>query len=226
MFSRLIDRLRPRIDLGHRFRSAEELGNKVSDLMQQRLPPDFQRIGNMLWIGQPADFIRPIFKFQTMKGMAYSACWGVSMDFVPLLVGQSLRWKKTAKTARFDLCSDPVDPEGVVPSWCSFSTTDSDRKLEQTVEATAKAACRDWSELRSLVEIATAFEKRSRMRFSRFSLDNYAQTNLAWGLVLLAIGDVDQGEARLNRFTRDFKIMPDASILKTAKSEASAIAGR
>ncbi|MDQ6436530.1 hypothetical protein RB623_20970 [Mesorhizobium sp. LHD-90] len=73
-------------------------------------------------------------------------------------------------------------------------------------------------------EVADWFNERSKMTFRRFSLDNYVQTELAWGLVLIALGKHDQGQQRLAAFCENFAIAPDAAILLQARKQAASIA--
>jgi len=72
----------------------------------------FQRTRPRRWVDNTTPPICKIFEFQPLKGLSYSARWGFSLDFVPIKKGGCLRWKRTAKTAQFDLCIDPTDIEG------------------------------------------------------------------------------------------------------------------
>jgi hypothetical protein len=81
----------------------------------------FQRTRPRRWVDNTTPPIRKIFEFQPLKGLSYSARWGFLLDFVPIKKGGCLRWKRTAKTAQFDLCIDPIDIEGGPRDWCSVS---------------------------------------------------------------------------------------------------------
>ncbi len=61
------------------------------------------------------------------------------------------------------------------------------------------------------------------MQFRRFSLQNYAQTDLAWGLLLLATGKAEEGYRRLANFCESFEIDRSTAILQKAVAEASAV---
>ncbi len=65
------------------------------------------------------------------------------------------------------------------------------------------------------------FEERSRLKFRRFGLTNYVQTDLAWGLLHLAIGETDAGAERLARFCERFGVRTDDATLSKAKVEAA-----
>ncbi len=72
------------------------------------------------WVSNTMGATRRIFEFQALKGATYSARWGFSLDFVPVMRNGHLRWKRTPKGAEFDLCIDPIDEFGDVPDWCSL----------------------------------------------------------------------------------------------------------
>ena len=224
MFSSLIERFRRQPNLGRPLRRGKVLGDIAAAALEGKLRPDFQRVGDLSWVGGSTDHIRYLLKFQAMKGMTFSACWGVSIDFVPIFRGGSLRWKRTAKSANFDLCIDPIDPSGRVPGWCSFYSNDRDDRVERTALKAVNAAQRDWSAITALKDVTDSFERRSKKDSRRFSLENYVQTDLAWGLVLIAIGEANRGQSHLDAYCERFAVAQDDIILTKAKSEAAAIA--
>ncbi|RWB66785.1 MAG: hypothetical protein EOQ50_31960 [Mesorhizobium sp.] len=226
MFASLMERFRQRPELGRPIRPEQVLGDIVAGVLVNTLALDFQRVGDLFWVSDPKDHMRYLLKFQAMKGMTFSACWGVSVDFVPTLGGGKLKLKRTPKSAAFDLCIDPIDLSGQIPDWCSFYSNDRDYHVKRAASAAVRAARLDWSKITTLSDVADTFERRSRMVFKRFSLENYVQTDLAWGLVLIALGRTDEGNRHLDAFCRQFAIAPEAAILTKAKREAAAIAGR
>ena len=224
MFSSLIERLGRRRNLGLASQRAEVLGDMIAGVLEGKMAPGFQRAGDLTWVGSPADHIRYMLKFQAMKGAAFSACWGVSIDFVPILTGGSLRWKRTAKSANFDLRVDPIDSSGEIPSWCSFRGNDRAHRVEHAALAAFNAAQLDWSRMTSLRDIVESFERLSKAEIRRFSLENHVQTDLAWGLALVALGETDEGQRHIDAFCASFAVARDAAVLTKAKSEAAAIA--
>lgn len=62
------------------------------------------------------------------------------------------------------------------------------------------------------------------MTFSRFSLANYVQTDLAWGLALLACGHEAHGCQHIDKFCDDFGIDSEAGIIQKSYVEARSIA--
>jgi hypothetical protein len=165
-----------------------------------------------------------MFKFQIIGGSVYSAVWGFSIDFVPYPSGRKLVWKRSAQKARFDLCIDPIDEEGLPPQWCSFSYPRKQGRCESSARAAFEAGREYFRDFRTPADLCILFGKRSRMKFRRFSLSNYGQTDLAWGLALLAAGDEREGQIHIDEYCRRFEIDPKMSILQKAMMEARASA--
>jgi hypothetical protein len=224
MFSSLLERFRRQPDLGRPLQRGKVFGDIVAGVLEGALPPGFQRVGDLSWVSDPTDHIRYLLKFQAMKGMTFSACWGMSVDFVPVWGGGKLRWKRTAKSAVCDLCIDPIDLSGRIPGWCSFYSNDRAYHVERAASAAVKAARLDWSKITALKDVADTFEARTKMTFRRFSLENYVQTDIAWGLVLISLGQPDRGHRHLDAFCKQFAIAPETAILAKAKDQAAAIA--
>lgn len=186
----------------------------------------FQRTRQRRWVDNTTPTIRKIFEFQPLKGLSYSARWGFSLDFVPIRKGGCLRWKRTAKTAQFDLCIDPIDNEGGPHDWCSVSLfifpgkAYDWSKVTRAVKNTTAAAKADLARVETISDIAALFEQRSIMKFHRFSPENYVQTHLAWGLCLKAIGEREKGEMHLQEYCNRFSIARGDRILRQAEQNA------
>lgn len=141
------------------------------------------------------------------------------MDFVPLLKGNRLVPKRVAKTVTFDLCLDPIDVAEDVPTWCVLQKQDNKRNVAIVVSASVSAAMADWNKLTSVADVVAAFEMRSAMHFRRFSLQNYAQTELAWGLALMSLGRTEEGQAHLQEFCAQYDIAANDPVLMSAITE-------
>lgn len=204
--------------------TATALGDIVAVVMADRLGPEFLRMSNLCWVANPENSVRRMLKYEALKGATYSGIWGVSIDFVPLLGNGRFRSKKTAKSAYFDLTIDPIDISGDVPSWCSFSLYDDAERVKTAAMDVLDAAKADWAKLVSLQDVADTFEIRSRMKFRRFSLHSYVQTDLAWGLAQIAIGERDAGERRLEAFCEAFGVDFHCRAITKAREVATAIA--
>lgn len=180
------------------------------------------------WVRSTKPALREIFEIQSLKGERFSARWGFSLDFVPVRRGGKLRWKKTAASADFDLCIDPIDEAGSVPDWCSFgdpsATWRGAANLARVATETVAAARKDFDAVSSPQDIARLFERRSTMRFARFGPDSYVQTHLAWGLSLIAAGRPADAEPHIGRFCEAFGVARADPLLVKATAMAEAMA--
>jgi len=200
------------------------LPERILEALQEAAPAGLHRVADRRWVSESEGAIRKILEFQAMKGARYTARWGFSVDFVPRLRGKRLAWKRTLATADFDLCIDPVDAEGIVPAWCSFGGDDGVGRVRKIALAARDSAARDFTAIGATRDLLDLFEKRSKMSFRRFSLENYVQTDLAWGLLQVATGNLEAGSDRLSRFCERFEVDPAAAILAAAKLEAHDLA--
>jgi hypothetical protein len=194
-------------------------------------PLGFERIRARRWVAGTYPPIRRIFEFQPLKGDQYSGRWGFSLDFVPIFRSGKLRWKRTSKSAAFDLCIDPIDTEGGPHDWCSLSRfifpskTYDWSKVSRTVTATTQAAQTYFDRVKSIDEIVSIFRERSTMTFRRFSLENHVQTHIAWGLCLIALGQRSEGETHLDKYCGQFSVDRHDRILDHAVQEAVKVGG-
>jgi hypothetical protein len=191
----------------------KELGNTMTSLVNNGMNsvlcaelsslPGFEPVRPRRWVGSAKAPIREIFEFQALKGASYSARWGFSLDFVPVIRIGRASWKRTSRSAEFDLCIDPIDELGQVPPWCSFVQFTKAEEIEtaaliRIAASASHAARRDFDRVRSINDVVAIFSERASISFRRFSLRNYVQTHLAWGLGLIAVGESEQvpvGEA-------------------------------
>jgi hypothetical protein len=191
-------------------------------------PLGFELAGSHRWVSPSRNSIRRLVHFELLKGGVYTPRWGFSVDFVPVLRSRRLRWKRTLKSAAFDLCIDPVDELGVAPHWGMLLQPiegyrrPTARHVAAAASATAQRAHRDFLRVDGVADLAVLFAERSLMRFERFSLDNYVQTEIAWGLCLLAMGRPDEGGDRIARFCDRFDVSVEDTLLAKARIEATA----
>jgi hypothetical protein len=200
-------------DLPDRMMAAPAFADRVDESIGAELSPlGFERIRPRRWVAAAQPLIRSIFEFQALKDATYSARWGFSLDFVPLWRADGLKWKQTAKTANFDLCIDPIDQYGGPPDWCSYSRpiwpgeVANFPRMAAAVKESTRAAKLDFSRANSISDLVAMFQERAAMRFQRFSLENYTQTHLAWGLTLVAVGEATEGKRHLELFCASFSI--------------------
>jgi hypothetical protein len=53
--------------------------------------------------------IRDLIEVVAMKGASLIPRWGISLDFVPHVQGDAIRWHRSDKSAIADIVYDPVD---------------------------------------------------------------------------------------------------------------------
>ena len=167
------------------------------------------------WVSDSLGPIRKIFELQAIKGGRWSPRWGFSVDFVPLLRGGRLLWKRTDKSAAFDLCFDPIDMGDM------RQAISQPAEVAKVIPEAIRAAKEDYSLGTRVEDLVSLFEARSKMSFSRFSLENYTQTHLAWGLALIGIGKKAEGDKHLDRFCNAYEIDPNDPILLKARTAAA-----
>ncbi|HLY54644.1 MAG TPA: hypothetical protein VKS60_03755 [Stellaceae bacterium] len=190
----------------------------------------FERRAPRQWLDSTALPIRRMFEFQPLKGATYSAVWGFSLDFVPLRRGRrTWRWKRTVRSVELDLCIDPIDDGENVPRWCSFVYLPgifepTPTEVTEAARLSLCAAMKDFDRVHSIEDIVAIFEERAAKQFRRFSLENYIQTHIAWGLALVAVGRADEGRIHINAFCDRFEIARDDRLLRRAEAAAHAYA--
>lgn len=169
--------------------------------------------------------VHEIFHFQPLKGATYSARWGYSLDFVPLFRGSGFRWKRTARSADFDLCIDPLDLSGKPRQGHSLTNlpgylVSNPMEISQAAAATTQAAIQDFDRVQSIADVVEIFRERASMYFVRFWPENYIQTHFALGLALIATGDAEKGDAHLALFCKRHGVSTDDRFLRKARAEA------
>lgn len=171
----------------------------------------FTLVRSRKWVRDRGIGIRDIFHVQSIKGFRYSARWGFSLDRVPLYRTKNFRWKRTNKTCDFDLCIDPIDESGTVPEWCSFVHAPSERVVDAAglsgvVSETWRRASFDFDRVHTISDLCDSFKERSQLKCKRFSLENYVQTHLAWGLALCLLGRDVEADRHLDAFCRQYGV--------------------
>lgn len=184
----------------------------------------YERVADMKWVSAPTGGIRNLVEMQRMKGATFSGRWGFSVDFVPVRSGRKLAWKRSAGKARLDLCIDPIDTSGDIPDWCSFDEFSDPDRVAGAGVAVFEAALRDFSRVSTLQDLNALFLERSRMKFRRFALSNYVQTEICWGLVQIACNDEQNGLAQIEHFCQLFEIDQNSITLRRAVAEARQVA--
>ena len=177
--------------------------------------------------------IRRIFRFQPLKGLTILRVLGL---FVTTSYqsegGGSLCWKAHGENCgiRFVHRSDRSRrrPTRLVRALLFHLSREilllEGTKVPRTVKGTVRAARLDFNRVKSIHDIIEIFRERSMMKFRRFSLENYVQTHIAWGLGLIAIGQAQEGEIHLQKYCTSFSIDRNDRILRAAEAAARMLA--
>jgi hypothetical protein len=92
----------------------------------------------------------------------------------------------------------------------------------RVVAAASRKAREDYARAVSVRDIVAFFEERSKVKFLRFLLDHYVQTDIAWGLALIAVGRPEEGETHIAAYCERFGVDPDDPVLSKARLTAAA----
>jgi hypothetical protein len=68
----------------------------------------FAPTGHRRWVRSRVVHVRDVFEFISL-GHSLNPRWGFSLDYCPTVYGDDLKWHRTAKGARIDVCYDPID---------------------------------------------------------------------------------------------------------------------
>ena len=186
-------------------------------------PHGFQQTKPRFWVRDAKPLIRELFNIYPLKGASYSVRWGFSLDFVPLMWTKPPRWKRTNKSAHFDLTFEPLDQgsrEFVfhhMPGYDEAERT----TIQRIARGSVQRALSDFDAVKGISDIPGMFAKFARMPAKRFGLDNYSQARLAWGLTLMRLGQIDEARALIAKACELHRIDVAQLILVRAIAEAT-----
>jgi hypothetical protein len=149
-----------------------------------------------------------LFVIGSLKGGRYCPSWGFSSGFVPAFRGHTFQRQSTARKAITDLVIDPIDLTGAVPPQAFGFITGYDTRIpikpiRTCAEHFIPLALADFNRVDSTRSFCEFFLERSRLQYRRFLFHNYVQHQLAYGFVLIFMGQRDEGLKRIRRFCRD-----------------------
>ena len=159
--------------------------------------------------------IRDLIIIQPMKGASYAPCWGFSLDFVPHISRDALRWHRTDRSARLDLRFDPLDY--LYPGSSEFNqwTIDSARgtrtarkDIRRITTMLSKQAEAFFAQVQGEPDLLPAFQREAAREAVRFNFYNYSQQPIAYAFILARLGDLDSAKAELEKACA----MHDASV--------------
>ena len=149
--------------------------------------------------------IRDVFEIAALKGAWQVPRWGISLDFVPHISGEAVRWHRTSKSAQIDFVFDPVDFFADWQDGWAITALhgevgvrrDAARVLPLAVEhALGWFSSFEDGDLLGRVEDHRHADRPGR----RFGFDNWVQQPLAYAFVLARAGAADNAMAALDRW--------------------------
>ena len=150
--------------------------------------------------------IRDLIIIQPMKGASYAPCWGFSLDFVPHISRDALRWHRTDRSARLDLRFDPLDYLHPGSSEFRQWTIDSARgaknarkDIRRITTLVSKHAEGFFARVQSESDLLRSFEREATRKAVRFNFYNYSQQPIAYAFILARIGKLDSAKAELEK---------------------------
>jgi hypothetical protein len=167
----------------------------------------FESMSPRAYVRSRVPGMKDLIRIQALKGMSYSPLWGLSLDFVPHLSGDALRWHRTAKSARFDLRSDPLDyihPASwafelwIVHNIYGLKSTRQD--IKRVTKTTVAESRYFFSRVRTLTELVQAFERQKARKAIRFHFYAYSEQILAYAFTLARVGRLQDALVEFERY--------------------------
>lgn len=147
----------------------------------------------MTWIEPTSsqDGIRRMFSLSQYKGAVVMPEWGYSLDFVPHISGNSVKWHRTAKSAIFDLfiTADPKLELNLLQDEVRIR-----RDLPRVLSASLKAAADFWSPPPTLNDLPSVFEhvRETRKESRWLPAENCTQFTPGYIFTLTKLGQMDK----------------------------------
>jgi len=167
----------------------------------------FEWVADLKWVRTVDAEVRHVVEAYAGRQGARVPRWGVSLDFVPHVMGSAVRWHRTAKAARIDLGYEPHnfqdewDIEG--QSWVIWPNLGHPTPAERAASIAQQfggTALRWLDQIDGLSSLPAAFEREQAREGGQFGFDNYVQYRLAYAFTLARLGLVDRAEAEFARW--------------------------
>jgi hypothetical protein len=171
---------------------------------------------DLKWVRSVDGEIRHVVEAFAGRHGARVPRWGVSLDFVPHVVGSAIRWHRTLKTARIDLGYEPHnfqdewDFEG--QSWVIWPNLGHPTPAERAASIAEQlgVTALPWLDrIDGLLSLPAAFEREEAREGGQFGFDNYIQYRLAYAFTLARLGREDRAEAEFARWVAATATSPD-----------------
>lgn len=163
------------------------------------IPIGFKLQKRLHWLRSSDAPIRQIFCLRQWKGGQLAPAWGLSLDFVPHVSGNTIKWHRTEKTARLDLTFDTRSREFDIPY--HHGPEPITQKAPHVLDSAIVQANVFWSNARTISELPGAFEKVKRhLSSGGLGFYNYTQHPIAYAFVLAMNDQPDAARAELDRW--------------------------
>lgn len=167
----------------------------------------YEHVVDLKWVRSGEPWIRHVIEAYGGRRGVRAVRWGISLDFVPHVTGASVRWHRTARSARIDL---GYDPESFRDEWdftAQAWTISPDLGVPtpgeraRSIAAAFDRAAFPWLDaIRDLPTLADAFQREESRRGGIFEFDNYIQHRLAYAFTLAKLGRQERAEVQLERW--------------------------
>ncbi|MCB9420298.1 MAG: hypothetical protein H6667_10855 [Ardenticatenaceae bacterium] len=168
----------------------------------------FEKVNQRKWVRATKPDIREMFAILAMKGASYSPAWGFSLDYVPHISGNKLKWHRTNKSALFDFRYDPLDYKTIgnfdLESWRIDSLYGKEKAIKQArqvAKISIEQANQLWNSIQNPNDIPRVFEEQLRLtkerKVQRFGFFNYTQHPIAYAFTLAKIGEREKARKML-----------------------------
>jgi len=167
----------------------------------------FTQVSNRKWVRSRVADIRDLIVIQALKGSDYSPIIGFSLDYVPHVAGQSMRWHRTEKSSRFDLRFDPLDYHEPLTDGFNQWIIDSiqgkrtaKRDARKVGRLTANHVKKTLDTVVTFEHLCDAFEAQIAREYVRFGFFNYIDQPLAYAFTLLRMGNIQKAKDMFDRW--------------------------
>ena len=136
----------------------------------------FRRAGDRHWVRDGTEHILHVFRLHNLKSLDIVPAWSISVDFVPHVSGNRIRWQQDRSKPSPGLGYDPIDYTRDVHEWSITRLADEAAARDQASAVAARAipaALGYFATVRDVPDLLAAFEDKRRRPFIRFGFDNY-----------------------------------------------------
>jgi hypothetical protein len=197
-----------------------------SEKLQQALAPfvesnsnmnKFDVANNLVWVCGSHPPIRPVLTFEKMKGGVLWPFYGISADFVPVIVGRRAILRTGIKATKLDIRIDPRDHKSGVHFFSGPAVSLAD--MERTLPKVLKRAVPFWSRHQTVESMAAAvkYEEGHTALRPGPGVSNYVQASFARPFLLAAAKETELADSYWQRFEVECSL--DSVGLRKAKEQ-------